>query len=176
MVDVSIRPGLNMTPIPLPEVFQHTHAWTYGCPHASPSLGADSIVPPELSDPDVVYVRPPDKIHVFKTPGAMQYISVPEMPPQGSDPTGMRQMMEFLGFDKDHVDTAVSGVSSMTDPASSNAVPQAGSSATTSNVAQQMSATGATTSTTQIPPVVGSPALNTMLGTNQPQSGLIRSL
>ena len=98
-------------PIPLPEVFQHTHAWSYGCPYVSPSLGVGSIVPPELSDPDVIYVRPPDKYHVFKTPGDMEYIPVPPMPPDPSDPTGMRRMMEFLGFNKDHVDIATTSAS-----------------------------------------------------------------
>lgn len=157
---------LNMSPIPLPEVFQHTHAWTYGCPHASPSLGSDSIVPPELSDPDIVYVRPPDKIHVFKTPGTMQYIPVPEMPPEPTDPTGMRRMMEFLGFDKQHVDAAVAGVSSQMTPSTSSTATTPGS---TARPAQSAPATGST-----IP--VQPTAYVATGGQNPLPPGLIRSL
>jgi hypothetical protein len=64
-------------------------------------------VTPELADPDVIYVRPPDKYHFFDTGRPVKYIPVPPMPPSKNDPTGMQRMMEFLGFDKRHVDVAV---------------------------------------------------------------------
>ena len=158
-----------MSPIPLPEVFQHTHAWTYGCPHASPSLGSDSIVPPELSDPDIVYVRPPDKIHVFKTPGAMQYIPVPDMPPDPSDPTGMRRMMEFLGFDKQHVDVAVSSASSQMNPTS------AGSNLAPGITSQPGQAPGMASSVSSGFLTAPAAALNPSIGPNQLPGGVIRS-
>ena len=161
-----------MSPIPLPEVFQHTHAWTYGCPYASPSLGSESIVPPELSDPDIVFVRPPDKVHVFKTPGAMQYIPVPEMPPDTSDPTGMQRMMKFLGFDDKHVDVAVSNVSSQMNPPPGNP----SSSISPGSGGQPGQTLSSNPSTNSSQPSIGAGSQNLTIGSNQLQPGLIRSL
>ena len=171
---LGIRTLVLRMPIPLPEVFQHTHSWTYGCPYVSPSLGSDSIVPQELMDPDVIFVRPPDKIHVFKTPGHMEYIPVPHMPPDPSDPTGMRQMMEFLGFKKDHVDIATSSVvgasSSNTGNAPASAGTTPGPSPSSNNVQQ------ASTTNTSAQGNMPGPAMTSQPPANptNPNSGLIR--
>jgi len=169
-------PAFMMSPIPLPEVFQHTHAWTYGCPHASPSLGSNSIVPPELSDPDVVYVRPPDKIHVFKTPGAMQYIPVPEMPPDPSDPTGTRRMMEFLGFDKEHVDVAVSGTTTANNAGAGNVGAITASTPAAVSTSQPTQTPVSSTSSVGASQFNTAPTPNAVVGPTQPPTSLIRSL
>jgi hypothetical protein len=96
--------------IPLPEAFQTVGGWSYSSnPFISPCLTAKSGgVAASDFDPDVIIVPSPDKVEVFHTPQAMQYILLPPpKPPTENDPTGMKAMMDFLGFKKEY--TAAAG-------------------------------------------------------------------
>ena len=110
--------------IPMPEVFQKVGAWSFtGSPYVSPALSAKTAGAADVQfDPDVIVLPSPDKVQVFNTPPAVQYIPLPPPPPPTeSDPTGMQAMMEFLGFKKEYVAAGTAGINDQM--ASQNTVP-----------------------------------------------------
>ena len=101
----------QMPTIPLPEVFRTAASWSYSNnAFVSPVLGVETTLTPEITDPnapEIVLVSPPDRYQVFNTPGPVQYVFIPPPPPPTKDdPTGMKEMMSFLGFKKDLIDAA----------------------------------------------------------------------
>ena len=103
--------------IPLPEVFTSQYSWTYSsaCPFVSPSLNAkaEGLAAAVQADPDVIVLPSPDRVQYFDAPTGVEYVLVPpQKPPTDDDPTGMKAMMEFLGFKKEYVDAAGSSINS----------------------------------------------------------------
>lgn len=101
--------------IPLPEAFETVGGWSYSSnPFISPCLTAKSGgVAASDFDPDVIVVPSPDNAEVFHTPQAMQYILLPPpKPPTADDPTGMKAMMDFLGFKKEYTAAAGANIDS----------------------------------------------------------------
>ena len=102
-----------MPTIPMPSIFNSaTPHYTYsGNPHVSPFVGATGQLTPEITDPDVRIVTPPDKYRVFEAPSQSEYLLVPPTaPPTADDPTGMKAMMDFLGFNNQAIGGAVNGL------------------------------------------------------------------
>jgi hypothetical protein len=103
--------------IPMPEVFSNQYSWTYssGCPFISPSLNAkaEGLAAAVKADPDVIVLPSPDKVQYFDNPKIMEYIPIPPAKATtADDPTGMKAMMEFLGFKKDIVDAGGASIDS----------------------------------------------------------------
>jgi hypothetical protein len=110
-------PDMNVTSdpvlpnIPLPQVFKATSAWTYtGSPYVSPCLGTKVGALPPIKDPTPQYVTAPDRVIKVNPPGSMEYIPIPPetKADRVDDPTGMKSLMEFLGFNKAQVSAASS--------------------------------------------------------------------
>lgn len=102
----------QLPPIPLPEVFRSVNSWSYtGNPYVSPAGGEmssafSSDVPPDVANPDLIIIRPPDRYHIFDVPGGVEYVLVPPAKHTATDPSGMKAMMKFLGFKDEHVHAA----------------------------------------------------------------------
>lgn len=102
--------------IPMPSLFKGVNFYTYsGNSFVSPALGAKGALTPEIIDPDIRIITPPDKFHWFATPSESEYIVVPPTAsPTAEDPTGMKAMMEFMGFNKAAVDGGMAGINAGT--------------------------------------------------------------
>jgi hypothetical protein len=89
----------EMPTIPMPDVFGNPLAYTYtGNAFVSPSLGAKSILPVDLTDPDTIVIQAPPKIEYFNTPQGMEYVPIP--PNTADTPPGVEGMLDFMGFTK----------------------------------------------------------------------------
>jgi hypothetical protein len=114
--------------IPMPEVFSTVTSWTYSAsPFVSPALNAKAGMAGNIEfDPDTIVIPSPDKVQVFDTPGTMEYVLLPPPRLTDKDPTGMKAMMDFLGFKGPFKDVAAAGVDKEFAPADTPSIPVMG--------------------------------------------------
>lgn len=102
--------------IPMPAVFDSVNSWSYsGSPFVTPAMNAKGDLLAELTakDPDVIVIPSPDRVQIFDTPPSeMQYVLLPPPRLTKTDPTGMKAMMEFLGFKREYVAAGAAGLDS----------------------------------------------------------------
>lgn len=113
MPQLALNANPDIPDIPMPEVFKNSNSYCYsGSSWVSPSVGSLGALTPQITDPDVKVITPPDRLHTFDVPRGVEYVVVPPTsPPTAEDPTGMQAMMEFLGFGNDMVKAGMSGFS-----------------------------------------------------------------